>query len=333
MFPNENHRGQSRYVLLWLACAFASACAATLAGAPQNPQGREQALAYFREGNGLLDRSRFAEAAAAFTKAVELLPDFAEAFHNRAVAREMVDRPLAIEDWRRFVELSEGVEARRFDVARARARLQILEAMPPLPEAMHPSRYDTGVGDYYWLVSRTSESELWPRLPVKVFLGRAPEHKWQEGVREAYDTWAALFPMQLTALPKDADIRMVWHEPTSERGHAGETYEYVRIELEGDRLSGRRVALIVVDQSRNWSKGEMRAIILHELGHALGIKGHSDSREDIMFWQMRDDRRSISVPGMPFPIFWRSLAKAPSRRDLNTLIRLYNTAGTVTRFQ
>ncbi len=296
------------------------------------PPDREQALSHYREGNGLLDRSRFAEAAEAYSKCLELLPDFAEAYHNRAVAREMVDRALAIADWRRFVELSGGVEARKFDVARARARLQILEAMPALPETMSPSRYDVEAGDYYWLVSRTSESELWPHLPLKVFLGRAPEHKWQQGVREAFDAWAAVFPLELTALTKEADIRLVWDPRIEERKPAQRSYEYVHYEEDGEALGGRRVIMIVVDQEYNWSQKEMRAIVLHQLGHALGINGHSDSRDDVMYWEMRE-RRRVNLPGMPFPLFWRSLAKAPSPRDVNTLIRLYNTAGTVTRFQ
>jgi len=51
-----------------------------------------------------------------------------------------------------------------------------------------------------------------------------------------------------------------------------------------------------------------------------------------MYWQKQESRHQISVPGMPFPIFWRSLVKAPSQRDINTLIRLYNCAGSSKRF-
>ena len=89
----------------------------------------------------------------------------------------------------------------------------------------------------------------------------------------------------------------------------------------------RRIAVITVDLSRRWSKDEMRAIMLHEFGHALGMKGHSDDKKDIMFFQIQEKRRQITAPMIPLPIFWKSLPKSPSQRDINTLIRLYNTAG------
>jgi predicted Zn-dependent protease len=75
----------------------------------------------------------------------------------------------------------------------------------------------------------------------------------------------------------------------------------------------------------------MRAIITHEMGHALGIKGHCDNPKDIMYWQMQEKSRQIHVPG-PFPLFWKSLVKNPSQRDINPLIRLYNAAGPMQRF-
>jgi hypothetical protein len=37
------------------------------------------------------------------------------------------------------------------------------------------------------------------------------------------------------------------------------------------------------------------------------------------------------LPVVPYPLFWRSLVKEPSQRDINTLIRLYNSAGLAKR--
>ena len=304
-----------------------------VAGGAASPAGdREKAMAAYREGNGLFDQNHFADAVAAYSRALEEDPQYAEAYHNRALANEMVDRQKAIEDFRHFVEVASSQPDLKYDIARVKARLQILESMPLLPEPMQPSHYVVAAGDYYWAISRSSEGEEWARLPVKVFLGSAPEIKWQEGTRDAFNTWSALFPLQLVALPQNADIRMGWEEALLETEHAGEAVEWVRIRRVGGELTGRRIAVIVVDVRRRWSKDEMRAIVLHEMGHALGIKGHSDSAKDIMYWLMQEKAYQIPVPVIHYPLFWRSLVKQPSQRDINTLIRLYNFAGTSARF-
>jgi predicted Zn-dependent protease len=293
---------------------------------------RGKALDAYREGNSLFDQGRFTEAVQAYNQAIAEDPQYAQASHNLALASEMVDHQQAVDAWKRFIDIAASREDLKYDVARARARLQLLESMPTLPESMHPSHYVSADGDYYWQVSTDSEGDEWNHLPLKVFLGSAPNMKWQEGAREAYDIWSAVFPLQIVAKPQDADIRMGWEASTQEYGHAGEEMDWVQFKYAGDQISRRRIAVLTVDVSRPWSKDEMRAIVMHELGHAFGIKGHSDSKKDIMFWQLQDRKRSIAIPGSPVPFSWRSLVKKPSQRDLNTLIRLYNSAGSSKRF-
>ena len=293
---------------------------------------REKAVSAFKEGNGLFDQNRFTEAVAAYGRAIGEDPQYAEAYHNRALANEMVDRQAASQDWRRFIELSADRPDLKFDGARVRARLQILETLPALPEALLPSHYVPAAGDYYFWISDQSEGDEWKTLPLKVFLGSAPELKWQQGTREAYDNWSKVFPLELVALPKAADIRMGWEESILGEGHAGEEQDWVRFRFEGSELKTRKYAVITVDLSRMWSKDEMRAIVSHEFGHALGIKGHSDSKGDIMYWHVQEKIRQFGPPGLPLPLFWRSLVKQPSQRDINTLIRLYNSPGSSKRF-
>jgi predicted Zn-dependent protease len=142
-----------------------------------------------------------------------------------------------------------------------------------------------------------------------------------------------LLPLELTADPDEADIIFDWSSGTDGESHAGEEQDWVQFNRVGDESGGRRVANIRVDISRNWSKDEMRAIVLHELGHALGIKGHSDSKGDIMYYQMQDNPHRVYIPRVIVPIEWKSLVSKPSQRDLNTLIRLYNAPGSIVRLQ
>ncbi len=291
------------------------------------------ARALYGEANRLFDQGQFRSAVDAYNSAIAEDPQFADAYHNLAIASEMVDRKQAIEAWKRFLDAAAGREEYKFDMARIQARSQILASMPALPEAMQPAQYVSEAGDYYWNISRNSEGEEWSRFPVKVFLGSAPQLKWQDGAREAFDTWAAVFPLQLVALPKQADIRLNWEGGYFEKGRIGEEQDWVQIRREGDELTARKIAVISVDLSINWGKDDMRAILTHEFGHALGVKGHSDSKKDIMYMEKQDNRRSIQVPGFPLPITWRALVKKPSQRDINTLIRLYNHPGSSVRFK
>lgn len=282
----------------------------------------------YLQGNGWLDQARFREAVAAYDRCLAADPHYAPAYFNRALANEMVDRARALADWKRFVEVADDDSRFKWQVGQARAQGQILASLPALPATLQPAQYVESSGDYYPRIALNSAGALWESFPVRFFLGSAPELQWQQGAREAFDIWSKFFPLRLVAEPDRADIRMGWEESVEAAGEAGVETDWVRFRQAGSGLNSRRIAIITVDLSRRWSKDEMRAIVLHELGHALGIKEHSDSARDIMYWQMQEKVHQVMLP---YPVFWKSLVKQPSARDLNTLIRLYNSGGYIAR--
>jgi predicted Zn-dependent protease len=291
------------------------------AAAPQDAQ------SLFDQATQSLDQGNFAAAVAGYDNCLAADPHLLKALFNRAIANEMVDRAKAIADWKSFAAAAGDDPNLKYLAARAQARVQILQGLPTLPNGLEPSHYVAADGDYYRLVAPDSDGLQWRHFPIKVYLGSAPEVKWQYGAREAFDIWRNVIPLQLVADERQADIRIGWQESSMGEGHAGEELDWVRFERVGDEMTGRRVAVITADLSRPWSKDEMRAIMLHEFGHALGIKGHSDSKRDIMYFQMQEKYRRVPVPMPVTQLFWKSLVKNPSPRDINTMIRLYNSAG------
>ena len=301
--------------------------------APATSADREAARASYKEGNGFFDQDRFAEAAAAFGRAIEQDPQFLEAYYNRALADEMVDRHKAIADWHQFASLAANSSDFKYQAGQANARIQILGMLPVYPEALAPSHYVPAASDYYTVIAESSESQKWNAFPIKVSIGNVPSGNWAQGAREAFSIWKEMLPLELVAETEEADIRFNWEGGTDVEGAAGEELDWVQFRRVGGELTGRKVCVISVDLSRNWSKDEMRAIVLHELGHALGIRGHSESKGDIMYWQVQEKSHQVRVPGVYYPFAWKSLVSKPSQRDLNTLIRLYNTPGVVMRMR
>lgn len=303
-----------------------------MAAAPVMTADQEAAKGNYRQGNEFFDHDRFADAVAAYNQAVAQDPQDLDIYFNRALADEMVDRQRAIADWRRFAELAANAPDYANQVGQANARIQILTMMPAYPDALLPSHYVSAASDYYFDIAESSESEKWNSFPIKVSIGNVPNGNWAQGTREAFRIWQAMFPLELTAEPEEADIRFVWNESPDAENVAGEEMDWVQFRREGNELTGRKVAIIAVNLSRNWSKDEMRAIVLHEMGHALGIRGHSESKGDIMYYEVQEHPRQMAVPGViPIRFNWKSLVSKPSQRDLNTLIRLYNTPGIVVR--
>ena len=107
-----------------------------LLAAPAQAADREAAKASYRQGNEFFDQDRFADAAAAYGHAIEQDPQFLEAYYNRALADEMVDRQKAIADWHQFADLAASSPDFKYQVGQANARIQILGMLPAYPDAL-----------------------------------------------------------------------------------------------------------------------------------------------------------------------------------------------------
>ena len=166
--------------------------------------------------------------------------------------------------------------------------------------------------DYFSRITMVSDGRIirFPHTPISVYIEMPPvpeelQHVYIGNVEYALDQWAGCSEGQLQfeqVDSEDADIRIYWtDEPLS--GEADPLGEASLVRFDSGEFYVRISILLQERPSvRILMHKEMRAVLLHELGHAIGLWGHSRERSDIMYR--------------------KSSALNPTRRDKNTLLKL-----------
>lgn len=187
---------------------------------------------------------------------------------------------------------------------------------------------DPHTQDYLESIQEGGKYYRWPieRLPLKVFVdsgASVPNFReaYRNGFLEALSSWSVASQNKLTFMlvstPQGADITCDWTNNPYEVRQTGSDVEqgvcfmqsFTRKRSRGDDfIANAKLRICTIDRETEKPLGDddMKKTCLHELGHALGLRGHSSNNHDIMFY-------SVS------PTVWPVLSK----RDKATLVRLY----------
>ena len=189
----------------------------------------------------------------------------------------------------------------------------------PLPPTLAQWQDVNKNGDYFSQVTPTEVGYLvWSQFPVRVYIERASKdrgaeaaQRWVKAVLQAVQEWNVYIPLEVVDRQDKADINILGLAPplrTSltgkiSRARSAETrYElYISNTSNPGILSHRCTILLRPSQTSQY----LQAAARHELGHAMGIWGHSSMATDALYFSQ------VRNPPLISP------------RDINTLKRVY----------
>ena len=246
-----------------------------------------------------------------FLKTIDLDKNCAVAWRNLSTVYESKgDLKAAVDSIQEFLRL----EPNGIDSQKARVHLKGLQ------EAM---RSGSSTSDDYFAAAIQTDKARWPdnKMPLKVYIesgigipGFKPQY--EEILNQAFSDWANVSQGKVSFVfvnnKQTADITARWSNFPSIAHTPGEGGDAL---CRGDNAKGVLTHVVItiftVDPNLtvSLSDGAVRQVALHEIGHALGIMGHSPNAGDVMFFS------EVSY----------SLVPALSSRDIRTLQRLYAT--------
>ena len=176
--------------------------------------------------------------------------------------------------------------------------------------------YDQRAGDYFAQVRRGPDGTVarWKKFPVRLHLPPGSPQSWQASLETGVKRWSQYLPVTVAAPDEAADIEVVWenHLPPNELG-------ITRVQV----IKGNLQAVIYLLRPTYYlpdvPERALAGVFLHEMGHALGISGHSDFKDDLM------EPIEVSIVGRRRSPSARYKFGNITPRDLNTLKRIYET--------
>lgn len=177
-----------------------------------------------------------------------------------------------------------------------------------------------GGADYFAEIS-TEGAFRWAResLPLKVYItngagvpGFRPAYR--QILIDAFNEWSQVsqgkIAWQLVSSVHEADIACTFRgtpRSNDDGVEGGRTSTTIVTDRQGrEFIESARMELLTRLHGVSIDDSEFRKAALHEVGHALGLQGHSSTRTDIMYFAVANSQRPYL-----------------QSRDINTLLKLY----------
>ncbi len=168
---------------------------------------------------------------------------------------------------------------------------------------------------YFEHVTAASDGRImrFDEMPIRVYIQEAPSPplaRYIQTVYDALDAWRTAsegrFRFEITSEDESADILVFWSREPGRFQRRPRIAEAILIRLEHQRCRVEiQVNLRQWPSLENWDISSVYKAMLHEIGHAVGIWGHSPNPGDVLYYA--NDNEQLS------------------ERDRNTLHRVYAT--------
>lgn len=157
----------------------------------------------------------------------------------------------------------------------------------------------------------------WPEeaMPLKVYIQKdGVNAQYYPLAKQAMETWVRASRQRITYVevntPEKAQIRVLWTASLGTKDVGGQGFMKegsTRIRQSGQELY-QEVKVATLDFQRHPNEPQrMFHTLVHEFGHALGLRGHSDNPGDVMFATKTGEENGQLSP-----------------RDINTIQELYS---------
>jgi tetratricopeptide (TPR) repeat protein len=244
----------------------------------------ERSLFHCNYGFALLKLGKIDDAIKQLEESVKLQPDFSRAWANLGVAYESKgDTVRAIPALKKVVEIGPPSA----EVDRIKAHIDLLSKENEI------GGIDNSETDYVESIKARNKFR-WAksRMPIKVFIksGDGVENfrpEYESYLRDAFEQWVSasngLISVDFVKKAKDADITTEWTTDTSGVLNLSELGD-TRYKCDGQGMATANIRMLLLDpKPAKLTPAMVQWGTLHEVGHALGLLGHSRNPGDIMF--------------------------------------------------
>lgn len=172
--------------------------------------------------------------------------------------------------------------------------------------------YDEKAGDYMSAIWRPPgiASARFSRFPLKVRLPQSSPESWRKYLDETIKKWGSFIPLKVATQTEPADIEITWENHFADNRLLGIT----RLQILQGHQQVRVYLLRPTFYPPDVPERILKNVSMHEVGHAVGLFGHSDSPPDVMFASELFSGKGKAALAKPGNI---------TQRDINTLKKIY----------